>query len=332
MDQLFAAWKTGFTYTGGCNAEDNSAALEALDWRDYANLYYGGTVSFTYEVWDDCSSDEVTCEFVIPECIYTCETAYGRLEDENGNSLGDCFLENGFNRWGWSNLITESEEDYVLPLYAGAAHCNPENGWGQIGTATISYNDGEMVVTYQMDAGHSLDEVHIYVGCEMFPVINGTPTVAPGQYTHNAGSLDNVTEYTVTFTDVQGPVYVIAHAVVCDIPGIGTVTGPFYNEEIDCGPGEAAVLAKGQIDLSIAPNPFVDVTEITFKVTKDTRVTAEIYDLQGRLVTTLFEGDMLSGESRSVTFKVADAQSQAMLICVIRTSTAARFQKILRMH
>src|SRR5690606_10204152 len=130
------------------------------------------------------------------------------------------------------------ETDYVLPLYAGAAHCDPTNGWGMIGTVTISYNSGTMVIAYSTLPDYSLSEVHIYVGCEMFPVIKGKPTVAPGQYTHNATGLDRDYEYTVTFTGIEGPVYVIAHAVVCDIRGISSDDAGLVALDISCAEGD----------------------------------------------------------------------------------------------
>lgn len=51
----------------------------------------------------------------------------------------------------------------------------------------------EVTVHYDMFDEYVLHEAHIYVGCNMYPVNNaGKPTVAPGQYTYNAGTLEKV--------------------------------------------------------------------------------------------------------------------------------------------
>ncbi|MBW6490324.1 MAG: T9SS type A sorting domain-containing protein [Lentimicrobium sp.] len=87
-----------------------------------------------------------------------------------------------------------------------------------------------------------------------------------------------------------------------------------------------------KIQLSVVPNPFVETIEVTFTINEDTRVTAEIYDMQGRLVTTLFEGDMVSSETRTIVYKVPAVENQAMFLCIIRTSDAVKYEKIIRMH
>lgn len=124
-----------------------------------------------------------------------CETAFAR--DDNGDN---CFIDNGFNRWGWT-IGPLSDGDYSYEVYAGAGQCDIDKG-ELAGTIDVRYTDGEVTVTYNIDPSFTVEETHTYAGNEMFPTANnGRSTVAPGQY-----SVD---------TNLSGDIYVIAHAVVC---------------------------------------------------------------------------------------------------------------------
>jgi len=125
-----------------------------------------------------------------------CETAFAR--DIDG---ANCFLDNGFSRWGWSIEMSEPGE-MTYDIYAGAGQCDISKG-EMAGTVTISYSDdGAVTFDYNMLDGYTVSETHEYAGSSMFPTTKkGKPTVAPGQY--------SVQE------DLSGPIYVIWHAVVC---------------------------------------------------------------------------------------------------------------------
>lgn len=127
-----------------------------------------------------------------------CETAFAFSGDQN-----DCFINNGFSRWGWSIKINEPG-DYTYDIYAGAGQCDLSKG-ELVGTVDVSYsNAGNVSVTYNIDSSYTVNETHTYAGKNMFPSKKGKkggPTVAPGQYTIS----DNL----------DGEIYVIAHAVVC---------------------------------------------------------------------------------------------------------------------
>lgn len=125
-----------------------------------------------------------------------CETAFARTNDGS-----NCFIGNGFNRWGWSigPLAEGTEETYEI--YAGAGQCDISKGT-LVGTVDISYVDGNVSVTYNIDDSIVVSETHTYAGNDMFPTQkNGKPTVAPGQFTIQE--------------DLSGEIFVIAHAVVC---------------------------------------------------------------------------------------------------------------------
>jgi hypothetical protein len=133
----------------------------------------------------------VECE---PELA--CETAFARGTDGN-----TCFLDATpeFSRWGWT-IGPLTEGDYTYDVWAAAGQCDTDKG-ELVGTVDVSYSAGIVTVTYNIDPAYTVEETHTYAGNAMFPTKNGNPTVAPGQY--------SIAE------DLDGEIYVIAHAVVC---------------------------------------------------------------------------------------------------------------------
>ena len=125
-----------------------------------------------------------------------CETAYAR--DTDGDN---CFIGNGFSRWGWSLEIPEHGE-YSYDFYAGAGQCEITKGT-QIGTVDVVYSAEGVEVTYNAFPGYTIDDIHTYAGTAMFPTKNGADTVAPGQYTIQDG-LGDLGQFET--------IYVIAHA------------------------------------------------------------------------------------------------------------------------
>ena len=126
--------------------------------------------------------------------------------DETAYAMGEsavCFLDYQFSQWGWTNLIVPSENEYVWPLYTGAAFCDPDKG-EYVGTVIVEYADGEIEYTFNLDWPYEIEEYHIYAGKDMFPQQTRgkktIDTVAPGQY--------------YIEDDLSGDIYVIIHAVV----------------------------------------------------------------------------------------------------------------------
>ena len=262
IDGMFAAWKEGFYFTGGClDAVDNSAALAALDWRAGWVKETGIVVTFTYQASDICSSDEVTCTFTVPPCIPDCETAYAM------GSGATCFIPD-FSQWGWTNLIGPGS--YNWPLYASAAYCDISKAF-LVGNVDVVYAGGYVNVTFNMAPGYSLDDQHVYVGYSMYPTgSDGSFTVAPGQY-------KNIGPFT-------GNVYVIVHGVVCG--------------EFNTMP--QAAIAPVQIslepsDLKVYPNPFNTRVTFEFVSGKDANARLDIFNMPGQKVTTLLDRPVEKG-------------------------------------
>lgn len=139
-----------------------------------------------------------------------CETAFAR--DARANSS---FLDNGFERWGWTNG-PYSAGSYFLELWAGAGQGDLTKGY-LAGSVRVDYNGTLATVTYTMNRGWWLNETQLYIGSTKFPQVKqGTKlvdTVSPGQYPYKH-SLNTATSDTFTAA-ASGPVYAIAHAVAC---------------------------------------------------------------------------------------------------------------------
>ncbi|WP_139002668.1 T9SS type A sorting domain-containing protein [Hyunsoonleella aestuarii] len=194
---------------------DNCDSGEPI--KAYKNLIGSDECSATYEYVfnkSDCAGNAaqtVTVEYVEEwDLVGECETAFA-MDDEGAN----CFIPD-FRRWGWTNYL-ECEGEYTMPLYAGAAQCDTGKGTN-VGDVIVNYSNGMVTVTYDIEEpGYVMSEAHVYVGCDPYPKKNGTNTVAPGQYPYNPSNLGYVRNYSVKVTDVTGPIYVIAHAVTCQV-------------------------------------------------------------------------------------------------------------------
>ncbi|MCW4012493.1 MAG: hypothetical protein NWF07_05810 [Candidatus Bathyarchaeota archaeon] len=142
-----------------------------------------------------------------PPQEYGTETAFAY-----GRAYANDFLENGFNRWGWTNGPLDMGV-YNFPIYAGAGQSDITKGT-YVGDLLIFYDGYMMFVDYVMHPGYFMLETHLYVGTEMFPTLGGEPTVAPGQYSYIHGDLPEVMHDGYIVSGLSGPVYVIAHATV----------------------------------------------------------------------------------------------------------------------
>lgn len=147
-----------------------------------------------------------------------CETMFGK-----GNDNALCFIDdtnNNFNRWGWTNGPL-SEGTYTFEIWAGAGQCDTSKGT-LAGEVEVVYENGTVEVKYITDGDHVLQETHLYVGNDPYPLQkrgknNYVPTVAPGQYPYKHDDLDNVTMDSYTVDDLEGEIYIITHGVICEL-------------------------------------------------------------------------------------------------------------------
>ena len=183
-----------------------------------------------------------------------------------------------------------------------------------------SVND---VVLYD---NYSLSEVHIYVGCAMYPTgPNGKLTTAPGQYTVNIADLDMVSGVDYTLSDVTGEIYVIAHAVVCEIPwtiaDIGYGSNTTLN--VNCGlrllfeessnDGNISSLSLISTGLRVYPNPFSDMVTFEFISPMDAHARLEITDLLGQRVAILLNKNVKKGVFNRIQYEPSSLVSGVLI-------------------
>ena len=313
IEEAYNNWVAGFVINNpGCFDIEEIEGIPSLP-EDVTCA--GANLSYTLHVEDDCSSDECTSTFVVTPCSESCETAYGYQADSK------CFMDNDvqiFNNWGWTNYITGPTVDQQtvtteLKLYAGTPVCDP-TGYNSIGTVYVEYTyDGVLTLHYVMDDPYYMSQVHVNVGCEEFPHLNKKKlTVAPGQYTYGDDRLDKVTEYTVRFTGVSGNIWVIAHAVTCEVrycsPDYNPDGGQYvFDKPLDCN--KSAMIATGETgisnfgDLKVYPNPFKDVLNIEFVSGISGHATLEIQNIAGQRVATLMDKYIEAGQLQKVEFR-----------------------------
>ena len=139
-----------------------------------------------------------------------CNTIFAKGNNENST----CFLDDGFNRWGWTIGILE-QGDYSFNIYGGAGQCDTQKG-DLVGELKVSYHGDTVEVTYQANEGFVFNETHLYIGESAYPTGNsGKPTVAPGQYPYSHENLGGATSDSYTVTGVNGGIYIIAHGNAC---------------------------------------------------------------------------------------------------------------------
>ncbi|WP_089662213.1 T9SS type A sorting domain-containing protein [Christiangramia echinicola] len=320
---LTATWKDN------CADGGDVIAYPELSGQDECSMTY----SYIFEVEDDCGNPVYEEIFITREIdlVDNCETIFAYAD----NDISTCFLEDDFNRWGWTNHLTV-EDSYDLTLYAGAGQCDRNKG-AVAGTATIDYFDDMVTVTYEM-VGYTLTEAHVYIGCTPYPLNNGKPTVAPGQYNFNPSIGESVQAYQVGPIDVSDldDVYVIVHGVACEIvcqctpDENGEIQSSFDGSSATCDDSETASNGNGngngngkpgkknktsESSFSASPVPFNDklTLKYDFEYTSN-KVEIQVYDLSGRLLRTYHDKKVTRGDTKELDVDFALKANQVYII------------------
>ncbi|MBT8296222.1 MAG: T9SS type A sorting domain-containing protein, partial [Gramella sp.] len=321
-ESLSASW------TDNCaDGEENILAFPVLVGEDECS----NTYRYTWTVNDGCGNTDTEFVEIVQEfyVVGACETIFGYANDD----ISQCFLEDDFNRWGWTNNLT-SEDEYVLTLYAGAGQCDRNKG-AEAGTAIINYENDEVTVTYQMN-GYTLTEAHVYIGCTPYPIKNGRETVAPGQYNFNPSFSGSVQSYQVGPIDVSDldDVYVIVHGVACEIvcqctpDANGEIPSAFDGASATCDESQTASNGNGngngknnkaaESSFSASPVPFND--KLTLKYDFDytsNKVDIQVYDLSGRLLRTYSDKKVKGGDTKELDIDFALKANQVYIIRMV---------------
>jgi len=333
---LYAEWEDNCAEGG--TVPSGAPVITMIDECSYQAVY-------TFNIEDNCgnTATESTTLTMSVEDYGKCDTAFAGPDDEDVYER--CFLEDGFNRWGWTNNITEQREDpYVLPLWAGAAQCDTEKG-NLAGEVRITYFNDQVSVVYELFANYAMSEAHVYIGCEKYPYgPSGSPTVAPGQYNFNAGALDHVGGYSllnvpVVNVDPEDGIWVIAHARVCTIECPQCYDRPDVEQDgsgtvVDCGnsiadPNIAAdVIEVPQWDLNFTayPVPFNDYLNVSYDWDYDTPVLIQVFDIKGMLVQEV--STYYTKDSEGVTRLDLSAVENQMLFVKVTNDRGVGMEKV----
>ncbi|MFT0156613.1 hypothetical protein VBY68_08285, partial [Tenacibaculum ascidiaceicola] len=313
-------------WTDNCSAGGDLTAYPT-NIREESCIQYA---DYVFTATDDCGNSvtETVTMSNKTDLFENCETAFAR-----GNN-NTCFLSDGFNRWGWTNYF-ETEGVYTLPLYSGAAQCDVSKGV-QSGEVTITYDGGYVSVEYNLFEGYVMSVAHVYIGCEKYPIKGNKETVAPGQYNFNTKKLDYASNYTVGPIEASGPIYVIAHAEVCEevcrcnesIDNNGTFT-----PSGSVAPCEEPVQEQVQepLNFSAYPVPFENELTVEYNYKFDTNVAIEIYTMNGILIKRVENNSYIKGTKEQMIIDMSNVQNQALIVRVI-TSRGVVNKKIIAMR
>lgn len=211
----------------GLTAEMICAADQLVLFAAHCSVYrvVGGEVVQTETGWSDgdpivdkgpwgtFGNVTLTCDAgPEPPKYGDCETAFAfgstELDDIEDLSNPGTFIT---NRWGWQVGPLEVGDTLVTQIYTGAGQNDLTKGT-YVGDLELSYNGVDFTATYVMIDGFVMTETHVYVGHD------NIQTGAPGLFGNQHESLEaTVDEYVIGVESPGDPVYVVAHAVVCEI-------------------------------------------------------------------------------------------------------------------
>jgi hypothetical protein len=152
--------------------------------------------------WATYTTVTLSCEEEPPPEEGSCETAFAFGETT--------FIDLGLtdSRWGWE-IGAFGPGSYSTPIYAGAAQNDLSKGT-LVGTLGYEYDGSYVTVTFTMLPGFTMDETHLFVDS------SHVTTISPGLF-GNTHDLDNASSDVFTVGTFEGePLYIVAHAVVCE--------------------------------------------------------------------------------------------------------------------
>lgn len=95
------------------------------------------------------------------------------------------------------------------------------------------------------------------------------------------------------------------------------------------GPVSALALGEGMLSLLAYPNPFVEVTTISYVLPRAGRTSVQIRDPEGKLVSQLVDGQYQEAGRHSVEWSGAGV-AVGTYVCIIETGTQRLSRRIIR--
>ena len=87
------------------------------------------------------------------------------------------------------------------------------------------------------------------------------------------------------------------------------------NTQVLANAGTVSAATEDKMTVNVFPNPFIQSASIYYNLTTDAKVNAEVYDISGKLVTTLFEGNQKAG-SYNLNFDAKNTGSMSGIFIV----------------
>ncbi len=223
---------------------------------------YGATWLSSVQVSDNTAGFE----------LENCDIAYSRgivgwitvtFESGGSGNVGYYWTENG-TAWNYGTLLAGTGDEFMPSLRANK-------------------NTGVAALAYNSDPG---DIVYVSYSLNTNPDDFSTPLqindqAATGLWGPTPGWITSGTVHAVEYTRISG------YALYFDF---------FNNTGISDGDVSSVT------GLGVSPNPFMDVATISFSLDNGGPVSIEIFDMSGRLVTTLAEGSSFASGGHSVTW------------------------------
>ena len=195
-----------------------------------------------------------------------------------------------------------------MDLYSGAGQCDLSKGQ-KSGNVNVNYVNGKVSINIDLLEGFVMNEVQIYVGDQKYPMNNGKPTVAPGQYPFVDDNLNSVTEYDFGPIDVSSDgIYVIIHAVTC-------------------AKTEESSKYTGKTNVTAFPTVFGNELTVQVESSYASPVSIEMYDMNGRLLVNK-HGDQLGIGSNQIKLNVGNLAPD-MYIIILKTNREKFVRKVI---
>jgi hypothetical protein len=288
---------------------------------------------YDFEVYDDYGNLGIqTCTLIREiEIIGSCETAFAKASEGS-----QCFIPD-FRRWGWTNHFT-SYGEYTMDLWAGAAHCDISRGT-LVGTVTINYSESQVSVTYNIADGYTMNQAHVYLGCEPYPNKRGRITVAPGQFLFNPSFDGNVQNYTVVVDNESGTnrggIYVIAHAVVCEF-----ICQCYQNEEeveneteflggFDCRRQTGSIRTLNINSwLRVYQNSNSEILKVNYELDVDTGIKVEVLNMRGTVLKREIKNNYKAGSDETIQMDMTNVTDHVLFVR-LTTKNGVKIKKII---
>jgi len=214
----------GFRFDGGPEPDTRyTITFDAGVLQEGCVLDAGSVLAATQVGDQDIRKEEGLCPGYLcvigPVCacvpaVQTCETAFAFARGRARQFVEFPLSGSDRGAWGWTNGPFDNGI-YELEMRAAAGPC----GSGQqvvVGMLYVFYHSSIATIVYEMDSNYTMEEVRLYVGSEPLPRdAQGRITSDPGGFPYTADALGGVADHIFVAYDLSGPIYVVAHAIVC---------------------------------------------------------------------------------------------------------------------